>query len=800
MKQFFLKLTIGFFVITGVALVLATGYYAYTGISSIVETIYKESKPDVKLSLIQTLATDLEKAENSIRLFTYSKNNKDLNPYYKLIRGVDYQIGGLRQEGAQNQQFLANIDTVNDLIKKKIRVWKDMLPLYNVKHAEQYLDTISKKLESKIEHDSLRKNRNIFKKIFKRSEKLEIDEDKIIRDIEQAKDEDSLVRAKIRKKEIQLASANNKLTKQLYSLISRIKEEEIKSRAIKAAEVEEMAEDTYRWIGWFAFSATMSLLIVIFVIFRYIKKSARYQAALVKAKNEAESLARAKELFVANVSHEVRTPLNVISGFVNQLLGKQHESSVRKSLNIIKSSSDHLVRIINDILDFSKLEAGKMKLEPVNFKLREVIDEVCLLFENRAVEKGLAFNVDINNNVPDNLVGDSVRLKQILINLLGNAIKFTHIGEIGLIVTSEMKNENQFDLIIKVTDTGIGIAEDKTEAIFNDFTQVEGTEGKYGGTGLGLSIVKKIIDLNNGEIKISSKVNKGTEIFCKIPFVIGNPTNAGNEPVQEIIVPAEIKSLRMLIADDEKFNRELIVTILTKWNVVFDEAENGRQAVEKATEVDFDVILMDKRMPVMDGLKAASQIRQNSGNNKKQAAIILITAESLSREDKKDLGEFGINASLSKPFTEEELLKLLIKLSKSNVSIITKNRNDAVSEKDSDQTRLDLSNLSRIADGDETFVIEMLEKFIETFETGYKNLVSFIEKKDFTEAGNVAHKMVSPSRYIGAKALVKNLKEIETGAGTSISYDDLLDMADKTNSEFEKIKEQILKYIANNRK
>ena len=795
MKRFFLELKIGLLVIIGVALVLATGYFAYTGISSIVETIYKKSKPDVKLSLIQTLATDLEKAENSIRLYAYSKNKKDLNPYYKLVTGVDGQINELRLEGGQNQQFLANIDTVSYLIERKVKVWNEMLPLYIAKQAEQYLDTIAKELESKIEHDSLRKSRSIFKKIFQRSKKVEIDEDKIIRDIEQVKDEDSLIRVKIRKKEIQLASANNKLTKQLYALIRKIEDEEIDKRAQKAVEAEEMADETYQWIGWFALSATMSLLLVIFVIFRYIKKSGLYQQALVKAKNEAENLARAKELFVANVSHEVRTPLNVISGFVNQLLGKSHDDSTRKSLDIIKSSSDHLVRIINDILDFSKLESGKMKLEPVNFKLREVFDEVYLLFENQAIEKGLTFDIDIDNKVPDTLVGDSVRLKQILINLLGNAIKFTDKGKIGLIVSPEIKNKNQVDIIIKVIDTGIGIAEDKIDTIFNDFTQVEGTSRKYGGTGLGLSIVKKIIDLHNGDIKISSTINEGTEIFCRLPFIIGNPSKESSKLVQEIIVPTEIKSLRVLVVDDEIYNRKLIGTILAKRNIKFDEAENGRQAVEKVAKGEVDIILMDKRMPVMDGLEAASQIRRNIEDDQKMPVIILITAESLSREDQKNLEKFGINAWLPKPFTEEDLLKLLIKLSESNVNRISSDMDNSISNKEAEQSRLDLSNLSRIADGDESFVIEMLEKFIESFEDGYKIMVSHIEKKDFIEAGNVAHKIVSPARYIGAKALVKTLKEIEEGADQNISYDEFLDKADKANSEFEKVKDQILNYI-----
>jgi len=203
-----------------------------------------------------------------------------------------------------------------------------------------------------------------------------------------------------------------------------------------------------------------------------------------------------------------------------------------------------------------------MKLEPVHFKLREVFDEVYLLFENQALEKGLTFDLDINNKVPETLFGDPVRLKQILINLLGNAIKFTDKGKIGLIISHKTKKQNQVDLNIKVIDTGIGIDKNKIDTIFNDFTQVDGTTRKYGGTGLGLSIVKKIIDLHNGDIKISSTINEGTVFDCRIPYTIGDQSKESVDLIQEIIVPEEIKSFKMLIVDDEKFNRQLIGTIL----------------------------------------------------------------------------------------------------------------------------------------------------------------------------------------------------------------------------------------------
>ena len=800
MNRFFLEIKIGFFVIVGVALVLATGYLAYTGITSIVDSIAKEAKPDVKLALIQHLAFDLQQAENGIRLYAYSKDDNDLSSYRNLLETVDGQIENLLVEGHDNPQFLANVDTISDLVERKFLLWNEMLPLYTTKQTEQYLDTISKELETKIESDSLRKNRSLFKKIFKRMKKLEIDEKKIVAEIGQAKEDDKQVVDIIRNKERQLASANSKLTKQLYELIRKIEVVEKNLLDKKIEHAQQLANESFKWIGWFALSATVALLFVVFFVTRYIKKSKDYEVALVEAKNEAENLAIAKELFVANVSHEVRTPMNVISGFTSQLLQKSHDEETTKSLKIIKSSSDHLVRIINDILDFSKLESGKMKLEPVHFHSGELFQEMNLLFQNQAAEKGIGLNFETDKNTHEILFGDPVRLKQIVINLLGNAIKFTDKGKVTLAVSSEKKSDNQVELTLKVSDTGIGIPENNLDMIFDDFSQAEGSSQKFGGTGLGLSIVKKLILLHKGEIKVISTEGSGSEFICSIPYKIGDLSKIEKKTDVQIDVPAKIKSLKFLIVDDEVYNRKLIESIFAKWKVVYDVAENGKQAIEKIKTADFDVILMDKRMPVMSGTEAAEIIRKQIEPGRSKLNIIMITAENLSKKNMEKYKLLGFDEFLNKPFAEEDLLKKLLKKTGSTLKKAVQQPELKHGEEKSSSGLVDLTQLYRVSANDTAFVMEMLEKFIDSFESGFKVMVDAIQSNKYEEIGNAAHKLASPCRHLGADELLNMLKEIEEWAEINPASFDFQGKANDVFIVYEKVKIELQKHLADTKK
>ena len=517
------------------------------------------------------------------------------------------------------------------------------------------------------------------------------------------------------------------------------------------------------------------------------------------AKAEAENLAKTKELFVANVSHEIRTPLNVISGFVDQLLKKPLEEGVAGTLRIVKSSTDHLVRIINDILDFSKLQSGKMKLEPVHFFTADLIGEVKLLFENQAKEKQTEFVTKVDEQVPEVLCADIIRLKQIIINLVGNAIKFTKEGTVAIELSVDKKEAA--DLLIKlvVRDTGIGIDQKNLDKIFEDFTQAEsGTSRKYGGTGLGLSIVRKLVSLFEGDIHVESQPGRGTQFICLLSLQEGDKNKVDRFIEGEINVPDYIRNFRFLIVDDEVYNRKLMQAILFKWKVPTDEATDGYEAIEKISSEHFDFILLDVQMPGPDGFEVASHIRKKVRKSTGETAIILTTATAVSAEQVADYKKRGIDAYLPKPFTEELLLKTITNIRESGSEKINHTPEVTMAEEKpllNGSQLLNLDELYRFAGNDKAFVKEMLERFVDSFDAGLVRIKNALTNENHEEIGNAAHKMASPCRHIGAATLLENIKKAEQLAEAKTKTIEISAVVEKVQIDYERVKEMIREHI-----
>jgi CheY-like chemotaxis protein len=488
--------------------------------------------------------------------------------------------------------------------------------------------------------------------------------------------------------------------------------------------------------------------------------------------------------------------MNVISGFVEQLLKRPQEKENMETLQIIKSSTDHLVRIVNDILDFSKLESGKMKLEPVHFNARELFQEMVLLFGSASRDKDVAFHVSVGEDVPGHLYGDPIRLKQIIINLAGNAVKFTEKGTVTLSVAAGNQVAGHLDLKLTVKDTGIGIAADKLDMIFEDFTQAEsGTTQKFGGTGLGLSIVRKLAELHGGEIKVFSTPGEGTTFVCRLPYRKGKAEDVEQKPVRGFRIPEPLRQLNILIVDDEVYNRKLVGSILGKWQIPWREAGSGEEAVEMTSGERFDVILMDNRMPGMDGLEASGRIRASVPKGADGPAIVSFTAATVPKEKKKEYRQVGIDRFLSKPFAEKELFELLLDLRGLDHEEHMALEEEPVPAGDAGPAAIDLDQLYRVAGGDEAFVMEMLEKFIQSFDEGYEKMEDAIDRKAFREAGDAAHRLASPTRHIGAEELLALLKAIEHGAEEETVTADLSAMAADVRREYDTVRKQIMAHL-----
>ncbi len=388
-----------------------------------------------------------------------------------------------------------------------------------------------------------------------------------------------------------------------------------------------------------------------------ITKAKELEIELIHAKDVAEKAAMAKSQFLSVMSHEIRTPMNAVIGFTHLLLQQDPKPSQMEFLRLLKFSAENLLVLINDILDFSKIEAGKLEFENVDFNLKDLIANIRLSLLQKANEKNIQLKLMIDQDLPDAVIGDPVRLGQILTNLVTNAIKFTETGKVTISATLSSTDKDNAVIDFEVTDTGIGIPKDKQTDIFNSFTQASSdTTRKYGGTGLGLTITRRLLQLLESDIYVDSELGKGSKFHFSLSFKNSAVKLKSNLYTDENIKQKSLQGTRILIAEDNQINVILARQFMKQWQIDCDVAENGEIALLLVQTNDYDMILMDLQMPEMDGYQTTEAIRNLPDAKYQKLPIIALTASAML--DIKDRAfTVGMNDYISKPFNPNELYK-----------------------------------------------------------------------------------------------------------------------------------------------
>lgn len=501
---------------------------------------------------------------------------------------------------------------------------------------------------------------------------------------------------------------------------------------------------------------------------------------LEQAKLTAEESVKAKERFLAHISHEIRTPMNAILGLTHLLLKKNPSLEQEQLLKVIDLSTENLIVLLNDILDFSKMQSGNIEFINEPFHLRQLIRNIISAWEYNAQEKQLNLKKYVDIEAPDYISGDAVRLHQILLNLLANAIKYTASGEIILRVELDKSVDSVHWILFTVSDTGRGIPDSEKEHIFESFYQEKIPENKQAGSGLGLAIVKGLVENQGGSISLISQPGKGSAFTVAIPFhKVSESSNLNSEGTA--LFDYEKHSLNLerfviLIVEDNEINQFVIKNVLDVWNFKYDLAANGREALELIEKNDYDLVLMDLSMPVMDGYEAALYIRNHLPEQKNSIPILALTASAMLDEEDK-VFKVGMNDYVTKPFKPDKLLnKILDILKKHNPGFSLSPSNSvtiADEEKTAGEKLFSLDYLYEVSRGKDAFVIEMLQKIIEKTPQLLDILTEKSLEQDWDKVRRTAHTLKPTAKYIRNKPLENLLISIEKQSGLQKGLDDI---------------------------
>lgn len=498
-------------------------------------------------------------------------------------------------------------------------------------------------------------------------------------------------------------------------------------------------------------------------VFQDITKEVELREALDAKRKQAEEASVVKNRFLSAMSHEIRTPLNGIIGAAYLLQNKSPKPEQIEYINMLNDSSLHLLSLVDNVLDFGKIEEGKVELENINFDLKQLATSTIHPWKIQVEDKGLDFIFEYSDKLSDFYKGDPTRIRQILNNLLSNALKFTKKGSIKIIISSKAKTPDKEEIIFEVEDTGIGISKENKASVFQDFTQADSSiTRKFGGSGLGLTITQELVKLMGSEIELESELKKGSKFSFCLSLPYGNKYEDYINEQDQTDIQANLIDRVILLVEDNEFNRKIAQDYLETWGAKVISANDGLEAIQQIENKSFDLVLMDLQMPNLDGYKATEAIRKIEGDYFKNVPIIALTASALHTSRKKVI-DAGMNDFLTKPLKPTDLYEGIKKY------LTTKNRE---SEPNTDAI-ISLDYFKKISESSGTSIDKYIEIFEQSINKDLKQLLLALEKDNTNEINFFIHKNKSSMRTIGLNDLADKAEVFESAINSGIPFSEI---------------------------
>ncbi|MDZ4205261.1 MAG: ATP-binding protein [Bacteroidales bacterium] len=800
--------------------VAAAGYLTYINTQKLVGSVLELSEPNPKLIKIREVFSDLTEAESNLRVYALIKENEYFNNYLQYINKVTRNIDSLKTITSGNLDQHKKINLIATLLRNRLKNVDDFVGFkqsadtmsYTLKALERLqntpydstrthiytrtsttistIDTLSTIAEPEPREEQSRgfftRVADFFsgkdKKVEEATQKVQqvLQETKVVRDtsilvktdttlltrirkvLAELKEEESRMQKSLHERELELLRNNSLIISKVMDITVELEQAELELMDQKTDEAREVASHSVVVLSAIMLSSLFAILLFTFLIMRNLSRSNFYRDQLFMAKQRAEELAHAKEEFLANMSHEMRTPLNSIIGFSEQLAKTALSNEQSEQLSAVHHSSEHLLALVNDILDFSKIEQGKLKLENIPFNLKAVILETYMTFRIRAREKKirLSYNMQVHDDVL--IVGDPLRLKQVLFNLVGNAVKFTERGEVKIICRSLNYPTEVGELAMlrfEVHDTGIGITTEKLDTIFDGFTQADSSlTRKYGGTGLGLTISKRLVEMQQGIIGVESEYGKGSMFSVEIPFMIADPESQPLSIEGIKMHSALLKGKWLLLVEDDELNVKLTTMILEQWGIKVDSANSGAEALDKIAVNDYDLVLTDIHMPDMSGVEMTQRIRTMENPDKASLPIIAITAN-IMKDDLDHYLKSGMDDYLLKPYREVELYSKLSDIW--GFDQIMNVERLATEDILQNEAEFALYEFERFSGGNKQALAAILNSFVAESNHNIGMMLSSLGNNDYQTISALAHKMLTSFGHLKATGITEILRKLE---------------------------------------